>query len=86
MTLQIRILIHAGAVEINFVSYNEKKRCEKMFQENCNCAPHFTDPIVKGHKTHFIALNFDFLAKRVSQGAQFENFKLNYSIIDKYPN
>ena len=48
-----------------------------MFYESSHCVPHFTDPLVKGRKTHFIAFNFDFLAKVVSQGAQFCIFKMD---------
>ena len=68
LTLQISIFIIAEAVEINFVSYNEKMLQKDVLGKLSLCAP-FYRPYVKVAKTHFIAFKFNFPAKLVSQGA-----------------
>ena len=50
--MQIGILLIAGAVEINFVSY-DAKLLGNMVQESRDCAPRFTDHVLKGHENAF---------------------------------
>ena len=69
--MKIKNLLIAGAVEINFVSYDVNKLYKEVFKIAVILNPVSQTGYGKVAKTHFVDFDFDFLAKENGQRAQF---------------